>query len=266
MRNKIQELYALEQLSGGNTCIHRLHPLAKLLSAAVFIIIIVSFNRYAFGQLIPYIFYPTLLMALSETPYLMLIKRFMIALPFCLLAGISNIIFDRTFAFEIGSIAVSGGVVSFFTIIFKAYLCVMTVLTLVSSTQFAELTNEMRRLKIPNIFITMFEMIYRYIGVLFGEAYSMYIAYALRNSNAKGIKIRDMGNFVGQLLLRSFDRAERIYNAMKCRGYALNTLSYNRKKKTLKDIIFLAFTCLLFLTFRFVNISGLFIGVFGGLV
>jgi len=266
MKYKIQELYALEQLSFGSTAIHRLHPLAKLTTAAVFIIMTVSFDRYAFGRLVPYIFYPALTMAVSQTPYSMLLKRFVIALPFCLFAGISNMIFDRVPAFVIGGITVSWGAVSFFTIIFKTYLCVMAVLILAASTPFSELTNEMRRLRIPAVFISMFEMIYRYTGVLFCEAYSMYTAYSLRSAdkNKKGIKMGDMGSFAGQLLLRSFDRAERVYNSMKCRGYAFRALPFGGKKIKPRDVVFAAVFCLLFTIFRFFDITGLFILILGG--
>lgn len=265
MKNKMQALYALEQLSGGNTCVHRLHPMVKLLTTVIFIVMVVSFDRYAFGRLIPYIFYPTLLMALSETPYSMLLKRFLIALPFCLFAGITNVIFDRASAFTIGDIAVSYGIVSFFTILFRTYLCVMAVLVLVSVTPLSEVTGAMRRLRIPHIFVTMFEMTYRYIGVLFEEAYSMYIAYTLRSTKAKGIEIKDMGSFVGQLLLRSFDRADRIYNAMKCRGYALHSFPQSDRKLTQGDFIFLALTCFLCIAFRFVNVNALLAIIWGGL-
>lgn len=266
MKNTIHELYALEQLAAGNTYVHRFHPMVKLLSSMVFIITVVSFDRYAFGRLIPYIFYPMLLMALSETPYTMLLKRFLIALPFCLFAGITNVIFDRAAAFTVGDIAISYGVISLFTILFRTYLCVMAVLILVSVTPLLELTNEMRRIKIPNIFVVMFEMTYRYIGVLLTEAYSMYIAYSLRTTDGKGIKMKDMGNFVGQLLLRSFDRADRIYNAMKCRGYTLNFSSQNNKKLAQKDYIYLTVTCVLCIAFRFVNVNALVAGIVGGLV
>jgi cobalt/nickel transport system permease protein len=34
-----------------------------------------------------------------------------------------------------------------------------------------------------------------------------------------GIRLRDIGGFLGQLLLRSFDRAGRVYQAMECRGF-----------------------------------------------
>jgi len=269
VKNKIYELYAFEHLAAGSTCIHRLNPLVKLLAAAVFIITVVSFDRYAFGRLIPYVFYPALLMALSETPYAMLLKRFLIALPFCLFAGISNILFDRTQAFALGAITVSYGVVSFFTILFRTYLCVMAVLLLVAVTPLARITNSMRRLRTPYIFIVMFEMTYRYIGVVFEEAYSMYTAYSLRSANGKGIVMKDMGNFTGQLLLRSFDRAERVYNAMKCRGYtsgyALQNIPQN-KRPVLKDFIFLFTVSLLCAAFRFVDINVLIAGILGRLV
>ena len=261
MKNKIYALYALEQLSAGSTYIHRLHPLAKLLASAVFIITVVSFNRYALGRLIPYIFYPMILMALSETPYAMLFKRFLVALPFCLFAGISNVLFDRTAAFALGGITVSYGAVSLITILFRTYLCVMAVLLLVSVTPLSALTNAMRRLQIPNIFIIMFEMTYRYIGILLNEAHSMNVAYSLRSTGRRGIEMRDMGGFAGQLLIRSFDRADRVYNAMKCRGYALQNLAANSRKLALSDIVFFAAVSLFCITFRFVDINSVFTGI-----
>jgi len=257
MKNTIQELYALEQLAGGKTCVHRLHPTVKLLATAVFIITVVSFDRYSFVRLVPYIFYPTLMMALSETPYAMLLKRFLIALPFCLFAGISNVLFDRAIDFTIGPVAVSYGMVSLFTILFRVYLCVMAVLLLVSVTPLAQITGSMRRLKIPHIFIIVFEMTYRYIGVLFTEAYAMYTAYSLRNNNAKGIEMRDMGSFAGQLLIRSFDRADRVYNAMKCRGYALHSAPQSAGKLKKDDVGFFASVSMLCVIFRIVDVMGL---------
>jgi len=266
VKNKTHELYALEQLAAGNTCIHRLNPLVKLLAAAVFIVTVVSFNRYALGRLTPYIFYPALLMALSQTPYTMLFKRFFIALPFCLFAGISNIIFDRNTAFIIGGLTISRGVISFFSILFKTYLCVMAVLILVSVTRFSELTAELRRLRLPQIFIIMFELTYRYIGVLLDEAYSMSIAYSLRNPNKKGIEMRDMGSFSGQLLIHSFDRAERVYNAMKCKGYTIKNIPQKKKTLVLQDYIFLFIVCLLCAIFCFIDVNAVLTGFFGRFV
>lgn len=262
MKNQIRELYALEQLSGGHTFVHKLHPTMKLVASAVFIVVAVSFDRYAFGRLVPYVFYPTLLMALSETPYAMLLKRFLVALPFCLLAGIGNLIFDRAPAFAIGGLTVSYGAVSLFCILLKTYLCVMAALLLVSVTPLAEIAASMRRLRVPAVFVALFEMTYRYIGVLFEEAYSMHSAYILRKQGAKGIGMKDMGSFVGQLLLRSFDRAERVHNAMKCRGYAMRQLPKENRKPKPRDWIFGAVTCFLCVFFRVVDVNALVAKIF----
>lgn len=264
MKNTIRELYALEQLSGGSTRVHRIHPTAKLLAITVFIITVVSFDKYSFGRLVPYVFFPALLMAFSETPCAMLLKRFLIALPFCLFAGLANVIFDRETAFAINGVAISYGVVSLFTILLRVYLCVMAVLLLVAITPLSEIVHSMRRLKIPHIFVIVFEMTYRYIGVLFEEAYSMYTAYTVRSPDSKGIRMRDMGGFTGQLLVRSVDRADRVYSAMKCRGYALQTMPHNGRKPAAGDFVFLAVTCFLCVLLRVYNINRLFEVIFGG--
>jgi len=266
MKNTIGEIYALEQLSGGTTRVHRIHPTVKLLAAAVFIITVVSFDRFSFARLVPYVFFPTLLMAFSETPYGMLLKRFLIAIPFCLFAGIANVVFDRAAAFAINGVIISYGVVSLFTILLRVYLCVMAILVLVAVTPFQDIVLSMRRLHVPHFFIIVFEMTYRYIGVLFEEAHSMYIAYTMRSPASKGIRMRDMGSFTGQLLIRSVDRADRVYTAMKCRGYALQTIPGNARKLKAGDVIFLAVTCIFCVLLRVYNINNFFAVIFGGRV
>ena len=258
MRSKVQEIYTMEQLAGGSTCIHRLHPGAKMLTALVFIVTVVSFGRYELGRLIPYIFYPVIVMALSETPWGKLLKRLVVALPFVAFAAVSNIIFERNTALTVGELAISHGALSALTIVFRALLCVMSVLILISVTPFGELTNQMRRVRIPGIFVTLFELTYRYAGVLLEEASSMYTAYMLRSTERKGLEMRHMGSFVGQLVLRSFDRAERIYAAMKCRGYAMQADSGKRRRLSSGDCIYMAAVCIPAVLFRIFNVSELF--------
>jgi cobalt/nickel transport system permease protein len=112
----------------------------------------------------------------------------------------------------------------------------------------------------------MFEMTYRYIGVLVTEAYSMFTAYSLRSSGGKGIAMKDMGSFTGQLILRSFDRADRVYNAMKCKGYSANyALPQSGGKLKVRDFIFCFITCSACITFRIINVNTLLINIFARL-
>jgi len=235
---RIHELHALENLSMGKTVIHRLHPLTKLLSAFVFIVFVASFGRFDLVRLVPYLFYPFVMMALAELPYKLLLSRVLIALPFCLFAGLSNVFFDKS-------------VISLFTILLKMYLCVMAALLLVATTQFTELMAQLRRLHVPMIFVMVFEMIFRYIGVLFEEVRSMTIAYKLRSGNKKNLEMRHMGSFVGQLLLRGFDRAERVHAAMRCRGFSLKHTPPARRRLDKADMLAMTVVCLPSVLLRF---------------
>lgn len=192
--------------------------MAKLLTTLCFIVVTASFGRYDVMGLCACMFYPFVLMALSETPYSPLLKRLAFVLPFVLAAGAYDLFVDTKTISTLGGVAVSGGVVYFCALIMKTYLTVMALLLLAATTPMRAIASQMLRLGVPSVVVSLFTMVYRYVGVLLDEASSMYSAYMLRAPRAKGIKIRDMGSFVGQLLLRSADRAERVSGAMALRS------------------------------------------------
>lgn len=266
MRSKVQAIYSLEQLSAGETFIHNVHPLVKMLTTLLYIFCVISFDRYTLSALVPYVFYPIVIIALAEVPYGMILRRMLLALPFCLLIGLSNVFFDTDSAVHIGTFAVSYGVVSFFALLFRTALCVLAVLVLVAVTPFRDITGQLRRLRVPDMLVSLFEMTYRYIGTLLDETSSMYTAYRLRSRTGKGLEMRDMGSFVGQLLIRSFGRAERVYGAMKCRGYPSDRKYMTNRAMSRTDWYFLVLVCGVALLFRFVNIPIAFARWLGGLI
>jgi len=218
-----RQLSTLESLSEGTSPIHRLHPLAKVGMAGVFIVCVASFGPYSVTRLAPYAFYPFVAMALSGLAYRPLLARAAVALPFCLALGLSNLALERTPALYVGGFALTYGMLSLAVILLKTYLCVMAALMLAATTRFADLAYALRRLHIPPVFVSVFEMTFRYIGTLLEEALGMSTAYSLRSCGKAGIDMRHMGSFLGYITLRSFERAQRIYDAMACRGYSAET-------------------------------------------
>lgn len=61
--------------------------------------------------------------------------------------------------------------------------------------------------------------VYRYISVLLAETQRVVQAYELRAPGQKGIHFKVWGSLMGQMLLRSMDRAEVIYESMCLRGF-----------------------------------------------
>lgn len=219
IKNYIFTITAMEELTNKNTPIHRLDPTIKLITTAIFLTAVISYGPYEVSSLIPCFFYPVILMTLGEIPWKPLLQRLIIAIPFSLFTGISNLIFSREYIAAAGKVVITSGMVSFGSIILKTILVVMAVLILIATTGMNDLLYAMRKLRIPSLFILQIMMTFRYLGVIAEEVSVMYHAYILRAPNEKGIKLKDIGSFMGQLLIRSFDRAERIYHAMKCRGF-----------------------------------------------
>ncbi len=247
--------HTMETLAEGNTIVHSLHPLAKTITTFLYVVIVVSFGPYELSGLIPFFFYPLTMMALGEIPYKPLLLRLAVALPFGLFAGIANLIFVRETAFYFISLPISFGMISFLSILIKTLLTVMAVLILVATTPLPLLSRQLTALKIPSLFILLISMIYRYIAVLIEEALSMYTAYTLRSPEQKGIKMKDMGFFIGQLLLKSVDRAERIYHAMKCRGFNGDYQYIPLRKIKTGETAYLIGLSAAFLLLRFFNLS-----------
>jgi cobalt/nickel transport system permease protein len=258
--NKIQ---SLEELADGKTVIHRIHPMAKMITTIFFLVAVISFDKYNISGLVPFFIYPILLMALSEIPYRSVLSRLLIALPFSFFAGLSNPFLDRSTAFLLLGVPVSWGILSFLSILIKTVLTVMAVLILIATTPMDRLAHELIRVKIPKVFVMQIMLTYRYLGLLIAEAGNMLTAYHLRSSRQKGIRLEHAGTFMGQLLLRSFDRAEKVYVAMKLRGFNGEYHFALSEKMRLGDSIYALALCAVFLLMRWFNVS-VFIGSYFG--
>ncbi|MCL1859177.1 MAG: cobalt ECF transporter T component CbiQ [Oscillospiraceae bacterium] len=238
----------LEQLAMQKSIIHKIHPMAKLISAIVYIVVVISFSYKNITGLVPFIFYPVILISLANIPYKFLLKRTVIALPFSLMAGISNIIF----------MPFTDGMISFVAVMLKTFLTVFAALILIATTPFTEITHQLNILRIPKILCLLIVMTYRYLSVLMTEAFIMHTAYILRSHKQNGIKLKDIGFFLGQLVLKSFDRAERVYNSMKCRGFD-GTYYGKYSGMRISDIVYIVVVAGLAIFLRVFNLS-LFIG------
>jgi cobalt/nickel transport system permease protein len=121
----------------------------------------------------------------------------------------------------------------------KASAIVVMMLILFGTNRFPVIIRALASLRVPPIVIQMVLMCYRYLFVFVSEMQRMATAMKARGfkkkTNLQTLKI--MGNFIGVLLVRSFERTERVYDAMLSRGYTgrIRTMETPLLKK--KDIL-----------------------------
>jgi cobalt/nickel transport system permease protein len=244
----------LDTLSNRDSFVHRLDPRVKVLVCLVFITLVVSFNKYDISGLVPFFVYPVLLIALGDLPVKYLLRKTMLAAPFAFCVGIFNPFLDRSILFHLGSIGISGGWVSFLSIMIRFVLTVSSALILIATTGFNSVCMALERLGVPRGFVVQLMFLYRYIFVLIEQAVRLSRARSLRAFGGKGTGFRVYSNMIGQLLLRTLDRAQRIHLAMRCRGFDGEIRSVRTMYVTKRDLIFLVSCSIAFVVMRFYNI------------
>ena len=255
IRDAMNTFGRLEDLSEESSFLRELHPTVKILSTLLYIITVVSFHRYSVSALVPMLFYPVILISLSGTPYRLVLKRVCAALPFAFAAGVANLFFDRETALRIAGISISFGFMAFLSLIIKTVLSVMSVTLLAAATPMSEINGSLVSMHVPPAICIQLALTQRYISVLADETMSRSRAYSLRSASKDGVKFKDMGFFVGQLLLRSFDKAGNIFCSMKCRGFDGTYRTDRPHKPRTADFIFFALSAAAILLPRFMNVS-----------
>ncbi|PLY01205.1 MAG: cobalt ECF transporter T component CbiQ [Desulfuromonas sp.] len=213
------DLGSLDALAYRDSAIHRLDPRAKLVTTLIFIVTVVSFDKYSIAAMLPFLLYPAVLTVQAGLPAGPILKKLLIALPFAFFIGIFNPFFDQATLLRFGTIEISGGWVSFASILLRFSLTVTAALTLIATTSFAGVCMALEKLGCPKIFALQLLFVYRYLFVLIEEATRLVRARALRSFHGRGKGLRTFGSLIGQLLLRTLERAQRIHLAMLCRGF-----------------------------------------------
>lgn len=263
--NALYNIRLLDDLARKDTYIHSLHPLVKFLTTVIYLAVVMSFERYEISNLLPFIVFPLVLILLAELPLKPILNRFLIVLPLIIGIGVLNPIIDNQTITIFGT-SFSRGWITFLSLSIKCMLSVAAGIILIATTGIDRLAVAMRMLKIPKIFVFQLLLTYRYISALMEEFLRMIQAYSLRAPEQKGINKNNWGSFAGQLILRTFDRAERVYQAMLLRGF---TMEYNVgriEKASFKDFVYLTGWSLFFLVAKVYNLSSFLESLITGVV
>lgn len=243
----------LDALSYQNTPVHRLDPRIKVITTLLYIIMIVSFNRYQLTGLLPFFIYPVFVLYLGNIQAGYIIKKVLIVSPFALIIALFNLFFDRTAIFTVYSFSITGGMISFISIMLRFFLTAVTAFILIATTGFVPLCFALTKIGIPSIFAIQLLFLYRYIYVLIEESIKVIRAHHVRAFNNK-IKLKTFSYIIGHLLLRTINKAEKIHTAMLSRGFH-GRIRINKRLKIKKtDILFVFGWTIFFILARFFDL------------
>jgi cobalt/nickel transport system permease protein len=249
------EIGRMDELAQMDSPIHRLDARTKAVVTLAFIVTVMSIPSREVSMITPFFLYPIALTSLGRIPMRPLLKKILIAAPFALVIGIFNPLMDKEPVTSFGPILVTGGWLSFVSIMLRFVLTVWAALALVASTGMYKLGTGLERLGIPRLFVSQLLFLYRYLFVVSDEAAKMMRSVALRSGDKSHLRLREYSSLVGHLLLRSMDRAERIYRAMTARCFNGEIRTIHPSNCHASDVLFLCGCLLCFVVCRTWNIA-----------
>jgi len=117
---------------------------------------------------------------------------------------------------------------------------VLITILLITTTRFTSLLKGFEGLRFPYVFVLILSFMYRYIFLFFDE-----LERLLRARNSRTIKpglalrIKTLAYVIGTMFLRTFERSERVYEAMISRGFTGEIITIEQMMIKKSDIIIL---------------------------
>jgi cobalt/nickel transport system permease protein len=206
----------LDQYSDLNSFVHRLDPRTKTLVVLAFVLAVMATPPTAWPSFALDAILIAGLILLARLPPLYALKRSAVVMPFVLMIAVFLPFFEGgevAGSYNIGWWQVSvtyEGVIVLWNGVVKSWLSALSLILLSATTPFPRLLKGLERLGVPRVMVMILSFMYRYIFVLVDEAMRMGRARESRSLGGGLLwRARTLGNMIGTLFLRSYERAER---------------------------------------------------------
>ena len=237
----------LDQYSDRDSIIARLDPRSKLVATLAFIAAVAltpSGSWLAYGL---YLVIIATLIALSRVPAFYVLKRSLVIIPFVLLVAIFVPFFKEgevagSYNLWLWQVSVThSGLQILWNILARAWLSILSLILLTSTTKFSNLLKGLEQLRLPKVIVMLMSFMYRYLFILVDEVMRMKQARDSRNFGGKRLRqIGTIGSMIGTLFIRSYERGERVYAAMMARGFDGRSRTLDRLRFNRADAYFVA--------------------------
>ena len=232
----------LESFAEGTSLLHRLDPRTKFLGACGFAV--VAAVAQDFGTLVPAVIVALILVLWARLDGRTLVRRLLLVNAFvALLWLILPFTYPGEAAFAIGPLTASRQGLRFSLLLtLRTNSIVLATIALVGTTPVSNLVHALQHLHLPAKLVHIAFFSYRYIDVIQREYLRLRDAMRIRGFRPHTTlhTYTSYAYLVGMLLVRSYERSERVYQAMLCRGFRGTFPVYRHFHLHRRDFLFMA--------------------------
>ncbi|MEJ2716652.1 MAG: cobalt ECF transporter T component CbiQ [Deltaproteobacteria bacterium] len=211
----------IEEFATGDSPIHRLDPRTKIIAAIVFSVV-VALNHSLSATAAAMVF-PVAVIAVARISITKLLRRLILVNGLILfLWCVLPFTFPGEPLYSIGPLEIHReGVLYALLLTLKSNAIILAMIGLLGTSSVFSLVHALSHMGVPDKLVHLFFFCFRYVHVIHDEYRRLVRAMKIR-SFKPGTNLhtyRTYAYLMGMLLVRSFDRSERIVAAMKCRGF-----------------------------------------------
>lgn len=203
-----------------HTLLHHLAPEAKLAAAFLFVVAVALSPPQAIWAFIAFGTALLFLVRLARVRLRFVAGRLLVIVPFILFALFIPFIGSGEQTEVLGMSLSVEGLWSMWNIIAKASIGATVSILLAATTEIPDIVRGMGRLKVPAVLVSIATFMIRYLEVIAGELGRMRVAMTARGYDPRWLwQAKPIAASAGALFIRSYERGERVYDAMLARGY-----------------------------------------------
>ena len=217
---------------------------------AIYVIYVMSTGKFNLACVTAYAAFPLFIAIYFDLSFGTILKRLILFFPFIILIALANPIFDRHPLMIIENFTLTSGMMSGAVILAKSLLLIASAVIFSMILPFHRICDALRSFHFPDIFITQLVLLHRYSFLLVEEAVSIQKARDMRSFGKRGREFFTTAGMLGSLLLRTTNRAERIYRGMFARGFTGSLQQSCDADFTAKDLTAIICATALFLIVR----------------
>jgi cobalt/nickel transport system permease protein len=246
-----------EPFSEGASLAHRLDPRGKIVVAALFAVLMAAATTYAAA--LAGLALALLCLALARLPLKKVCLRLLVVNSFIIFLWlVLPLNYPGDVVLRLGPLAATRqGLIFTGLITLKSNAIIIALIALVATVPVVTLGQALQNLKLPDKLCHLLLFTYRYLYVFEQEFHRLVQAMKIRGFQPRTDlhTYRTYAYLAAMLLVRSYDRAERVYQAMLCRGfhgafYSLKTFSWQRRDGIFGVLSLLALLALFYLEWR----------------
>ncbi len=204
----------------GHSPVHRTAPQVKLVVLAVYVLAVVATPPEVVWAFSGHAMVLLAVLALSAVPVRFFLTRLAIDLPFLLFAFLLPFV-GADPRVDLGPISVSEpGLLGAWNILAKATLGAGASVLLVATTEVPAILAGLRCLRVPAALTAIAASMIRYLEVIAAELARTRVAMTARGYSPSWFaQTRPMAVAAGAVFIRSYERGERVHQAMLARGF-----------------------------------------------